>query len=179
MITKVTKVYKNHLGDVNPWSRLDRETAFKVELECLNRLNINYVNIYDGKEFHFPELIHSDASEYMFKLSDCGTGLFWLQNNITISNIHNQLDCIVWNLQFNNIIYLDNHTSGKNLCLNAAGIISLIDFDGCVIDGDFKSPIMEKIFIEKYHGDISYYYERLKVDMYDIISNNSYINLKH
>ena len=69
---------------------------------------------------------------YLLFLSNCGVSLdndFEFEIPTNFSFYEKQIDCIIHNLKKNKIIHLDMSTSGKNLCISAKGIISMIDFD--------------------------------------------------
>ena len=59
--------------------------------------------------------------------------------------------------------------SGKNICINNKGIISLIDFDIASIDNNYKS---EKIKNRANAYDKDGYYIKLKKQFISIISQN-------
>jgi len=59
------------------------------------------------------------------------------------------------------------HKTGKNLCINNKGIISLIDFDIASINNNYKSSnINSKANAYEKEG----YYEKFKIDMISILS---------
>ena len=170
LITKITRDYKNNWNNVNPWSRLSRVDAFQVEYECLTRLNALPAG-------NTPILIKCIPEEFKFILTDCGVSFWKLRDDINISNLDSQVNNIIHKLRSCGIIYLDNHSSGKNLCVSKDGIISLIDFDGCVIDSKFKTNKMKKMFEDKHNNNINQHYRDLKQGLLDIVSNNKYVTL--
>ena len=58
------------------------------------------------------------------------------------------------------------HRSGKNICINKNGVISLIDFDIAVINNNYKSNKIKKL-AEK---DNNNYYIKLKTRLIKIIT---------
>ena len=55
-----------------------------------------------------------------------------------------QIECIIYNLKKCKIKHFDMHPSGKNICLNKRGIISIIDFDMVSINNKSK-PVKDEI----------------------------------
>ena len=49
--------------------------------------------------------------------------------DVVIKNLDQQLKCITFNMKKAGVMHRDMHRSGKNLCVNNDGIVSVIDFD--------------------------------------------------
>lgn len=102
---------------------------YKIESNCLEKLQSNFECICLNT-YHFPKIIQKKKT--CLFLSNCGVSLdndFEFEVPTNFSFYEKQIDCIIHNLKKNKIIHLDMSTSGKNLCISAKGIISMIDFD--------------------------------------------------
>ena len=170
-IIKITKNYRNN----NPWTGLTRKEAFNLEKNCLTILNSNFKCLCDVKCEHFPKIIYCNLDKYKFVLSNCGYSFNKYEllvktkkiKPITIKNMEEQIECIIYNLKKCKIKHLDMHPCGKNICLNKKGILSLIDFDIASIDNKYKS-IKKKDIENAFEKDI--YYIKLKKNIISIIS---------
>ena len=88
-------------------------------------------------------------------------------NSIIVRDIEQQVNCIIYNLKKNKIKHLDMHISGKNICINKKGHLSVIDFDYAVIDDNCLSEkIKTKLLMVNQN-----YYENLKKKIINIICN--------
>ena len=102
---------------------------YKIELKCLEEIQSNFECICLNT-YHFPKIIQK--KDTCLILSNCGVSLdndFEFEVPTNFSFYEKQIDCIIHNLKKNKIIHLDMSASGKNLCISAKGIISMIDFD--------------------------------------------------
>jgi len=154
--------------EINYWNGLNREKAFQLEKSCLTKLNSNFECICNIKCNHFPQIINDYPKKYTFLLTDCGFSLDRDESNsIIVRNIEEQVNCIIHNLKKNKVKHLDMHISGKNICINKEGNISVIDFDYAVIDDNCLSDkIKTKLLMVNEN-----YYENLKKKIINIISN--------
>jgi hypothetical protein len=150
-MNNIIKTTKN--TRINPSSGLTRKKGFNLEKDCLIILNSNFKCLCDGKCSHFPKILSCNKDEYTFTLSNCGYSLDKYEllvktkkiKPIIIKNMKEQIECIIYNLKKCKIKHLDMHPSGKNICINNKGIISLIDFDIASIDNNYKSKKKSKI----------------------------------
>ena len=144
-IVKITKHMK-----INPYNGLSRKEGFQLEKDCLTLLNSNFECICGLNCNHFPKIIKCFPEKCKFILSNCGYSLNKYELKLRtkkikpykIKKIDEQIDCIIYNLKKCNIKHLDMHGSGKNICINKDGCISLIDFDIAVIN---EKCLSEKI----------------------------------
>ena len=182
-IIKITQIYDRNK---NPWSGLTRKEAFNLEKNCLKILNSNFKCLCDVNCDHFPKIISCYPDKYKFVLSNCGYSFDKYESlvkkkkikPIIIKNMEEQIDCIIYNLKKCKIKHLDMHLSGKNICLNKKGILSLIDFDIASIDNKKKDienayekdieNTDEKDIENAFEKDI--YYIKLKKRIISIIS---------
>ena len=173
-MTNIIKITKNE--NINPWNGLTRKDGFDLEKDCLTIVNSNFECLCGVKCKHFPKIILCNPDKYKFKFSNCGYSLnkYELLVNtkkikpITIKNMEEQIDCIIYNLKKCKIKHLDMHPSGKNICINNKGIISLIDFDIAAIDNNYKSENIKDL-ANAYEKDG--YYIKLKKQFISIISS--------
>jgi hypothetical protein len=172
-MTNIIKITKNL--KINPWNSLTRKEGFDLEKDCLTILNSNFECLCDVKCSHFPKIISCNPDEYKFIFSNCGYSLNKYElliktkqiTPITIKNMEEQVECIIYNLKKCKIKHLDMCASGKNMCINNKGIISLIDFDYASIDNNYKSVKIEKK-ANAYDKDGNYI--KLKSELISIIS---------
>lgn len=169
-MTNVIKITNNI--KINTWSGLTRKEGFYLEKDCLTILNNNFKCLCDFKCSHFPKIISCNPDKYKFILSNCGYNLNIYKTSvkkikpITIKNMKQQIECIIYNLKKCKIKHLDMYPNGKNICINNEGIISLIDFDIASINNNYKS---EKIKNLANAYDKDGYYIKLKKDLISII----------
>lgn len=152
---------------------VSNKDTFEIEKECLQRLSKNYKCTCGLNADHFPKIIcdYDIPHERGFILTDCGKDLKYFRNKIkrknhekfTIQNLKNQINCIVNNLQINNIQYLDLKSDGSNLCLNKKHALSLIDFDIAALDNNFISLEFQNRSNTYWSG-----YEDLKIKIFNI-----------
>jgi len=172
----------------NPWRPtngpkgrrvLTQDETYQLEKKCLTLLDKNYKCICNKKSRHFPVI--QDPSyiklkfEYTFSLSYCGECLdpnyTFDKNNHSykITNLDEQLSCIISNLKKSNIKHLDMHPSGKNLCISSSNILSVIDFGVASVNNHFLTPyFLEKRKVFGYH-----YYVGLKKKIAKIVKEKN------
>ena len=173
-MTNIIKITKNE--KINPWNGLTRKDGFDLEKECLTIVNSNFECLCGVKCKHFPKIILCNPDKYKFTFSNCGYSLNKYEllvetkkiKPITIKNMEEQIDCIIYNLKKCKIKHLDMHPNGKNICINNKGIISLIDFDIAAIDNNYKSENIKDL-ANAYEKDG--YYIKLKKQFISIISS--------
>ena len=166
-------IKKTQNNKINPWNGLTRKEGFNLEKDCLILLNSNFKCLCDVKCEHFPKIISCDPGKYKFIFSNCGYSLEKYERlvktkkikPIIIKNMEEQIECIIYNLKKSKIKHLDMHPSGKNVCINNKGIISVIDFDIASIDNNYKSKQI-KDGAERYGK----YYIEFKKKLISIIS---------
>ena len=177
-IIKITKGWK-----VSPYTGLTRKEGFDLENDCLTILNSDFKCLCDVKCSHFPKIISCNQNEYKFIFSNCGYSIdkyeLLIKTNkikpITIKNMEEQIECIIYNLKKCKIKHLDMCPSGKNLCINEKGILSIIDFDIATINNKYKLEKQTDIInadekdIENAFETDSYYID-LKKQLTSIIS---------
>lgn len=116
------KIYKGYKPR-RVYNRLTKREAFELELEIYKRIS---------GEKNFPKLINYDKKKMTLEIEHCGKPLTQL-DKIEINDLDKQIKNIINVLKKNNIIHLDLHSSGKNICYKD-GKIYLIDFDIAIID---------------------------------------------
>lgn len=129
---------KQSTADIK-WTHLSAVEAFNLELCCLERLTgIN----------NFPAIYSYDELNLTISMQHCGYSIRHLKkHNIktNIPNLEEQVDNIIDNLKTNNIVYLDMHSSGKNICYDGNQIY-LIDYDYCILDNIIVNSHFEKLY---------------------------------
>jgi tRNA A-37 threonylcarbamoyl transferase component Bud32 len=109
---------------------------FKTEVNCLKKLQDNYTPHPDVSHYPFPKLVSVDEDNYSLTTSYCGVNA--LNNNFTAKkrrvknkilpvNLTSTIECIIDNLNNNNIIH--NDITNNNVCVDKSGNVSLIDFE--------------------------------------------------
>jgi predicted Ser/Thr protein kinase len=134
------KSYKRIYKGYNPkrnFNNLTKKEAFELELEIYKRVS---------GEDNFPKLISYDEKKLELIIENCGQSLDKI-NSLKIKNLDEQIKNICDVLKKHNIVHLDLHKNGKNLCYKD-GKIYLIDFDITVIDGKPLSEKLRKIYNE-------------------------------
>jgi predicted Ser/Thr protein kinase len=118
---------------INPYSGLTEKESFELELEIYNRLK-GYP--------HFPKLLRFGSN--------------WLQLQYVGKSFHDikqcpkfepdkQIDAIFKTLNKCNIVHLDLHSTGKNICVKNKTIY-LIDFDIAIVDNYAPTPeLLERL----------------------------------
>ncbi len=120
---------------------------FRLEKACLEILNTNYKCKCARKRNHFPAILKCDIKKCIFELSDQGISIDTMiqeRKKVRITDLDEQLDCILDNLKRNKIRHLDIHDSGKNMCIDKFGNISLIDFDVASIGNNYMSETLKE-----------------------------------
>lgn len=156
------------------YNGLTRREGFFLEKECLEKLNSKFDCLCSVQCEHFPKIISCDQCNYIFTLSNCGTDLheykLLVKTNkikpITIKNMEEQIDCIIYNLKKCKIQHFDPKT--RNICINNQGIISLIDFDVAAIGDKYRSIKLKANANAYSKGD---YYIKFKKQLISTISN--------
>ncbi len=165
IIKKPKRSFKNSNG-------LSIDKYFALEKECLELIKKNYKCKCRKKHQHFPVIINSNSEKHELELSYQGTSIARMvstKQTIKISDAEEQLDCIIRNLRRNKIRHLDLHHSGKNMCIDKYGIISLIDFDVASIGSDYESSVLQER-AEKYgNGKYSSYLVDAKEKMMEMV----------
>ena len=134
---------------------------YLIEKKCLLKLEKNYKCICGGYN-HFPKIIKSYDIFNTFVLTYHGNSCNNIKEKIKIENSQKQINCIMQNLKRSNILHNDTVPSGKNLCVDKNGVISLIDFGIVKIGKNIKEEE----------------YEDLKKKIEIILKNNKYLELK-
>tara|TARA_B110001469_G_C9474262_1_gene238135 strand:- start:46 stop:570 length:525 start_codon:yes stop_codon:yes gene_type:complete len=127
--------------------------CFNLEKQCLRKLNNNFTCICNNKREHFPRLQKCDKYNHAFVLSNCGLSIDKYTQMVKtgqlkpykLKNYNKQINCILYNLNKCKIQHLDMHCSGKNLCINKKGVLSLIDFDYASINGLYTRRLKNKV----------------------------------
>ena len=142
----------------------------QLEKECLEMLENNYKCKCKKKRSHFPKIIKVDLQNSEFELTDQGKSIDILikkKKKMKIPDIDDQIDCILDNLNRNKIRHLDLHDSGKNVCVDKHGTISLIDFDVASIGSNYLSITLHER-ANKY-GTYATYLIEAKKKIFDMI----------
>ncbi|WP_071799055.1 hypothetical protein [Natronohydrobacter thiooxidans] len=114
------------------WSGLAREQALHLEVTCLIRL------AQGQGAAQFPRLLALEMPAGRFELTDQGQTLLALRTagrQIRVPDAEMQIATILAALEAARVVHLDLHRDGRNLCLDAGGRLSLIDFDIAALDG--------------------------------------------
>ena len=172
----VRKKTKLDSKKINIWSGLTNEEQYVLEKTCLKKLNSNFKCLCSDKCNHFPFII-SDSNGTL-KLSNCGVSLNYYRNfvknkeidSITIKNVEQQINCILNNLEKNNIKHLDMCLDGKNLCVSKKGVLSLIDFNIASIDDKYTTDKI-KNRLQNYGKDRDSYNKYMKSRIIRTIKN--------
>ena len=125
------------------WSGLTREQALHLELTCLTRL------AQGTAAEHFPRVLAIDMHAGRFELTDQGQTLKARAAagcKTPIPKLMMQVRTIVAALEKAGVVHLDMHPDGRNLCLDDAGRLSLIDFDIAACDDTpFSGEIAQRL----------------------------------
>lgn len=125
---------------------LSQKQAYQLEKEILLLLEKNFKCVCGQNTYHFPKIVSFLDTKYRLKLTNCGHSLDKIREKIKISNKNEQIKCIVTNLKKSNIQHLDMVLSGKNICLDTNGTLSVIDFDIASIKKSFLSTQIQDRF---------------------------------
>lgn len=161
---------------INIWSGLTNKEQFVLEKMCLEKLNSNFKCLCRNKCRHFPSIV--SISNGSLKLSNCGVSLNNYRNfvknkeidPIRINNVEEQINCILNNLEKNNIKHLDMCLDGKNLCVSKTGVLSLIDFNIASIDDKYTTDKI-KTRLQNYGNDRKSYNKYMKSRTIQTIKN--------
>ena len=132
-----------HMGIISKKSNIFYQSTYlryKLEKEALLLIQKNFKCVCKNKNYHFPKILNYDDNKYKLYLSINGISLnkyksflkLNINEKIKIKNKEEQINCIIHNLNKCKIKYID--LKPANVCINNKGIISLIDFDLCVIN---------------------------------------------
>jgi RIO-like serine/threonine protein kinase len=155
----IIKTYSKY-NPIRLCNGLTKNQAIALESQCLSRLNSE----------HFPKLIESNGDCLI--MSYQGVSLDKLRKNTIIPNPKKQIREIIKQLEENNIVHLDMHSSGKNLCVDKNGTLSIIDFDMAVIDDTVMSNTLQHFYdIYLNNGKKKFFARKIKY----ILENNNYI----
>ena len=163
-------IIKKPTREVKRSNGLHLPEYFLLEKECLELIEKNYKCKCKKKRSHFPKIVKSNLHKHEFELSDQGTSIDILitkNRKIDVPDIDEQLDCILDNLNRNKIRHLDLHDSGKNLCVDKYGTISLIDFDVASIGSNYLSTSLQ-IRASRY-GSYATYLVQAKSKMLEMV----------
>jgi len=163
-------------------TNLTRKETNILEKECLETLNKNFDCICKKKKKnHFPTFLKIDDNDYIY-MTYCGVNIKTLSrdgwgpidiqnikttNKIDIKDAEEQVDCIIYNLKKNNILNLDNHLHGNNLCI-LDNTIYMIDF-GNAITPNNKSC---NFILERDWKNEKIYYKYAKKDLIYILKSH-------
>lgn len=164
IIKKPTRKFKRSNG-------LELSEYIILEKDCLELIEKNYKCKCKQKRSHFPKIIKFDRVRSEFELTDQGSSIDTMITNkkrITVPDMDEQIDCILDNLSRNKIRHLDLHDSGKNVCVDKAGTISLIDFDVASVGSTFKSTTLHSR--AKKYGNYEDYLVQAKTKIQDMIN---------
>ena len=151
---------------------LSKDKYFMLEIDCLELIQKNYKCKChkDKRRKHFPIIINYNIDKYELEMSDQGTSILQMiseKKKLKIKDAEKQIDCIIRNLKRSHIRHLDLHHSGKNMCVNKYGVISLIDFDVASIGSEYESTVLEER-ANKY-GNYKSYLIEAKKKMMDMV----------
>lgn len=162
------KTARHRLDD---FSGLTSYQSFILELECLVRLN--KLTDENGRS-PFPKLYSFDVEKREIESSHVGHSLSCLNYSVDVRCFGEQIASIVALLKKAGVIHLDNHPSGKNVCVSDEGRIYLIDFDLAAIDGVALGPYQQKRLNDFYENGG---YEGFADELALIISNHPNIRI--
>ena len=172
----VTKKTRLDSKKINKYNGLSRKEEFLLEKTCLEKINSNFKCLCNNKARHFPQIVSSSNGN--LKLSNCGVSLNnyknYLRNKeidpIKISDLDQQIDCILENLKKNQIKQLDMCLDGKNLCVSKTGILSLIDFNIASINNSYTTEEIKRR-LQNYGMDNDSYKQYMKKRIMKTIKN--------
>ena len=172
----VTKKTRLDSKKINKYNGLSRKEEFLLEKTCLEKINSNFKCLCNNKARHFPQIVSSSNGN--LKLSNCGVSLNnyknYLRNKeidpIKISDLDQQIDCILENLKKNQIKQLDMCLDGKNLCVSKTGILSLIDFNIASINNSYTTEEIKRR-LQNYGMDDDSYKQYMKKRIMKTIKN--------
>ena len=128
-------------GSAGNFTHMTAAQQFELEKTCLLSLQKNYEDIFNINYYPFPVLINSNTGKRRMVISYCCESIhnliradqtfsekyfFNIRDSKFLHNINDQIDNILFNLNKNNIFYLD--LKAANVCISPLGYISLIDF---------------------------------------------------
>lgn len=128
---RTARTHWKHAREKLLWSGQTRDQALHLEISCLIRL------AQGAGAAQFPRLLSLDLGAARFEMTDQGDTLKDLKalgQWRAIPDAGGQIDSIVAALREARVVHLDMHPDGRNLCLDARGRLSLIDFDIAAVD---------------------------------------------
>lgn len=161
---------------------------YQTETDALLRLANNFQCLC-GRGNHFPTLLYRNFDDKpKYYMTYMGTDLMVLDHNMHVSDIIQQINCIVYNLRKSNIVHLD--ILRKNICIDDDGKLSLIDFEHILIDKknliDGKRPhdIYKylKTQFKLYNFDATnpdLYYEKIRDVIFQCIKSGGKIKISY
>jgi len=130
------------------WSGLDRKQAWAMECRCLRLLEQHYVCHCRRKRRHFPVIFAANSAKQTIEMSLQGKSIRSMLDEggrrYSPSSVDEQLDCICANMHRAGVQHLDMVRNGKNLCIDADGTISVIDFDIASVGPHCPTEKLEK-----------------------------------
>ena len=173
------KYYTKTQKDISKWLGMSLEHSYNLEKIYLTKITNNFECICKKKKQHFPNIYNFNDKNKSFLLRHCGYSIENISNNRKMFknykpiNPREQIKCIIYNLKKSNIKHLDMNLSGRNLCLNKNGELSLIDFNTAVYKNLCFSKQMIKHLIK--YGVGKNYYKKIKKLMLKILLINKII----
>ena len=139
--TKMKTCRKVTQPSITKYAGLTRYEAYQLEKACLSLLEKNYECRCGEESQHFPIIIDSIDSECKFMLTYCGECVRDIDkdnHSYKITNLNEQVDCIMRNLEKSGVKHLDMYE--KNLCISPSNTLALIDFDLAAVNDHFPTP---------------------------------------
>ena len=109
------------------WNGMSAYQNFILELDAISRINAAMLEL--GETRHFPLLVDFSIPGRTITLTHVGTTLPELREPILVHEVEAQVLRIQAILEQAGVLYLDMHSSGKNLAVSPDGILNVIDFD--------------------------------------------------
>lgn len=123
-------------GPFSPFQR------FILELDCLSRLSS-----IKAPAQHFPALLGFSVEEMTITVTNQGLSLDSIMAPVNVPGHEKQTDQIFEYLKRASIVLYDMHATGKNLCIDSAGNLSVIDFDIAMVSTHpFSDVFVQKNF---------------------------------
>tara|TARA_B100001093_G_scaffold284446_1_gene271697 strand:+ start:60 stop:632 length:573 start_codon:yes stop_codon:yes gene_type:complete len=141
------ELFSNYIKKINKkkiikYTNLNANKSYKLEKNCLERLQKNFKCICKDKKQHFPKIVktYEGKKYYIIEMTNIGKSINKIKEkkNINKELIDEQIKCILHNLEKSKVTHLDMHNTGKNMTLND-NILGLIDFNAAIIDGNPES----------------------------------------
>lgn len=132
-------IYVKHYSVKNRWAGLDERQAAYLEAESLRRLEDGGSSRINSGHYPFPRLLSVSEADPSVVMSSCGRSLDMLDaeaGKLQVPEHKQQIAYIVDRLVHTGVMHLDLRPDGKNLCVDAHGNLSLIDFDIVALQGE-------------------------------------------